>query len=198
MFYIKDEYTFETIINKSRFIAILISVNDIEEVNKALISVKNKYMDANHYCYAYIIDSYSKCSDDSEPNGSAGMPILNVISKNNLNHIMCIVVRYFGGAKLGVGGLVRAYTNTTLGAIKKASLNTLEDALYVEILVSYDNIKKVELVLNKANILSKEFELDIKVCFNISGSNFDNIRYDLSLLSKILLIKNIKIKKDVD
>lgn len=195
MFYIGNTYTFELVINKSKFIAILTNIDKIDDVNEKLSNIKNEYNDADHYCYAYIIDSVCKYSDDKEPSGSAGSPILNVLTKKKLNHILCVVVRYFGGVKLGFGGLVRAYTSATLGVISKSSLISLEDALYIEMLVSYDNIKKAELILNKANILLKEFDVNIKLGFNIREYDYDNISYELSLLGNIIITKKIKIKK---
>ena len=85
-------------------------------------SIKNKYKDATLHCYAYIIDNIKRFSDDNEPGGTAGMPILNVLENNDLNHILCIVVRYFGGIKLGANGLVRAYSGSCNEAIDCSSV----------------------------------------------------------------------------
>ena len=86
--------------------------------NKSICANK-KYYDATHNCYAYIIDNgnIQKCSDDGEPNGTAGYPILNVIKKKNLTNTFVAVVRYFGGIKLGAGGLTRAYTKACAGVL---------------------------------------------------------------------------------
>ena len=90
-------------INKSKFITNLISVNNIDEINYNLNIIKNKYKDATHNCYAYIINNNKRFSDDNEPSGTAGLPILDCLEKNNLNYVLCIVTRYFGGIKLGAG-----------------------------------------------------------------------------------------------
>ena len=82
----------EIIINKSRFITLIYNVNSIESVNKKLDEAKTLYKDATHYCYAYIIDNNIKASDDGEPAGTAGIPILNILQKQNLNYVLCIVV----------------------------------------------------------------------------------------------------------
>lgn len=111
----------ELIINKSKFIAYKFTLNSLEEVKSILTNLKNEHKKATHICYAYIYNRdivSEKCSDDGEPGGTAGYPILNVLKKKNLENIMVAVVRYFGGVKLGVGGLVRAYTKACSEVIK--------------------------------------------------------------------------------
>ena len=93
-------------------------INNIDEIKNKLERIKKTYKDATHYCYAYIIDGKEKCSDNGEPSGTAGIPILNVLKQNNLTNIICIVIRYFGGIKLGAGGLVRAYTKSVVECLK--------------------------------------------------------------------------------
>ena len=100
-------------------------VDNIEDINNILNNIKNEYKDATHYCYAYIIDNTKRFNDDGEPGGTAGMPILNVIEQNNLNHVLIVVVRYFGGIKLGAGGLVRAYSKISYECIKQDKLAIL-------------------------------------------------------------------------
>lgn len=111
----------ELIINKSKFIAYKFTLNSLEEVKSILTNLKNEHKNATHICYAYIYNRdivSEKCSDDGEPGGTAGYPILNVLKKKNLENIMVAVVRYFGGVKLGAGGLVRAYTKACSEVIK--------------------------------------------------------------------------------
>ena len=107
---IKETIENTLIIKNSRFITIIYNINDINDIDKYLKLVKDKYKDATHYCYAYILPNNIKCSDDGEPSGTAGKPILDVLTKHNLNFVLAIVVRYFGGIKLGAGGLIRAYS----------------------------------------------------------------------------------------
>ena len=90
----------EIVINKSRFITLIYNVNSKDDVNNILNKIKCDYPNATHYVYAYIIDGIMYATDDKEPSGTAGKPILNVLVRNNLNHILCVVVRYFGGIKL--------------------------------------------------------------------------------------------------
>ena len=109
---------FTAIVNKSKFIANIFSVDTIDDVNKYLNIIKSKYRDATHHCYAYIIGNNKRFNDDNEPNGTAGKPILDCLEKNNLNHTLCIVTRYFGGIKLGASNLLRAYLNSATECIK--------------------------------------------------------------------------------
>ena len=111
-----NEYTLE--IKKSKFIGLYYEVEKLEDVEEILETLKKEHKKARHMPYAYKINSQIKKSDDKEPSGTAGMPILNIIEKNNLNNILLIVIRYFGGIKLGAGGLIRAYSNTAKETIK--------------------------------------------------------------------------------
>ena len=115
------------IIKNSRFITQIYKINNEDEVKKHLEEAKEKYKDATHYCYAYIIDNIKKSSDDGEPSGTAGIPILKVLEANNLTNILTIVIRYFGGIKLGANGLIRAYTKSTSNALKEVSLKEIDD-----------------------------------------------------------------------
>lgn len=110
--------TYEEVIKKSRFIAYYYEVNTIDEIKNILESLKKEHKKAKHLPYAYKIDNLVKKSDDKEPSGTAGLPIYNIIEKNNLNNTLIVVVRYFGGIKLGAGGLLRAYLNSANEVIK--------------------------------------------------------------------------------
>lgn len=105
---------FELEIKKSRFIGLAFEVKMVEQVSEILQTLKKEHKKARHICYAYIISSphQEKCFDDGEPSGTAGKPILNVMQKQNLSDMLVCVVRYFGGIKLGAGGLLRAYSKT--------------------------------------------------------------------------------------
>lgn len=111
---------FEIIINKSRFVAYKLDLHSLEQVKPFLDTLRKEHKKANHVCYAYVysLNQVSeKCSDDGEPTGTAGYPILNVIKKKNLTNVLVAVVRYFGGIKLGAGGLTRAYTKACAGVL---------------------------------------------------------------------------------
>ena len=111
-----NTYTLE--IKKSKFIAYYFEVHTKEEVINVLNDLKKEHKKAKHIPYAYKIDNDIKKTDDKEPSGTSGMPILNIIEKNNLNHTLIVIVRYFGGIKLGAGGLIRAYSNAAKEVIK--------------------------------------------------------------------------------
>ena len=110
MFSIENNLDNTIIIKKSKFITKLYKINNINEINNILYNLKKEYKDATHVCYAYILNEIEKCSDDGEPNKTAGLPILNVLKKNQLNYILAVVIRYFGGTLLGSGLLTRTYT----------------------------------------------------------------------------------------
>ena len=111
--------TYEEIIKKSKFISYYYEVNNLDEINKILDELKKEHKKARHIPYAYKIDQLVKKTDDKEPGGTAGMPIYNVIERNNLNNVLIVVVRYFGGIKLGAGGLLRAYASGANNVTKK-------------------------------------------------------------------------------
>ncbi len=104
-----NSYTLE--VKKSKFIALYYEIDSIDDVKLILQDLRKEHKKAKHFPYAYKIENNIKKSDDKEPSGTAGMPILNIIEKNNLNNCLIVVIRYFGGIKLGAGGLLRAYSN---------------------------------------------------------------------------------------
>ena len=114
----------EIIEKKSRFIGYLFNCDNVEDVQNALLLLKNEHKKATHICYAYSLKNpfLEKAVDDGEPGGTAGKPILSVIQKKGASNVCVFVVRYFGGIKLGAGGLVRAYTKTTSEAMKGIDL----------------------------------------------------------------------------
>ena len=138
---IKENIINKLEVNKSIFYTDLIKVYNKDEVISELNNIKNKYKDATHYCYAYIIDDIKKSSDDGEPGGTAGVPIMETLNNKDLNYILCVVTRYLGGIKLGAGGLVRAYRKATIEAINNSTLLNLIDGYEIIIKVSYNEQK---------------------------------------------------------
>lgn len=111
----------EIVINKSRFIAYKFNLTSLDDVKTHLANLKNEHKKATHICYAYVFNIgvvSEKCFDDGEPGGTAGYPILYVIKKKNLTNTLVAVVRYFGGVKLGAGGLTRAYTKAASSVLQ--------------------------------------------------------------------------------
>ena len=122
---IKDNIKNELVIKNSKFITLLLKI-DSSNIKNILEEIKKEYPKATHYCYAYIYNEIKHSSDDNEPTGTAGLPMLNVLEHENLNKILCIVIRYFGGIKLGAGGLIRAYTKSVTEVLKEANFLDLE------------------------------------------------------------------------
>lgn len=187
---IQKEITSEIIINKSRFITIITNINDINKIKEKLEEIKKTYKDATHYCFAYIIQNHEKCSDNGEPSGTAGIPILNVLKQNNLTNILCVVIRYFGGIKLGAGGLIRAYSTSASEALKKATITTIVDGYNLTIEFSYDNLKQIDYLLKNIDI-KKDYQTNITYNFNITLEKYKQIENELIKLSKIKLKKHI-------
>lgn len=172
---IKNNIKNEIIINKSRFITYLFKIENINDVDTYLNQVKKEYKDATHYCYAYILNGVNKCSDDKEPSGTAGLPILNVLKNYELNYILCVVVRYFGGIKLGAGGLVRAYSNSVSKILEKTELCNLVSGKKLKITFKYDNIKQIDYILNNTTIINKEFNQSISYIIEITNNEYNII-----------------------
>lgn len=187
---VKENIKNEIIINKSRFITLLIKINNLDEIEKNLKEIKKKYKDATHYCYAYIIGNKEKCSDNGEPSGTAGMPILNVLKQNDLTNILCVVIRYFGGIKLGAGGLIRAYSTSASEALNKTNIVNLIKGYKIVIEFNYDNIKQINYLLKDIQI-KKEYGNTITYTFYIKEDSLNKIENELSKISKIKLKKEI-------
>lgn len=188
---IKNNVINETIINKSKFICLLVKVDNINEINKHINKIKNEYKDATHCCYAYILDNVKRFSDDGEPGGTAGMPILNVLEKNKLNHILAVVVRYFGGIKLGTGGLVRAYTNSVANNLNNTNIIELKKGYIIKLEFNYENNKLIDNYLKNVNITDKSFNETIVYNIKITDDEFNKIK---DLLKNIA---DINIKKEI-
>ena len=123
MFTIVKDFRQEIVIEKSRFICTLKKVQSEAEAQEYIKTIKKEFWDATHNCSAYIVDDMAqRSSDDGEPSGTAGLPMLEVLRKNKLTNTAAVVTRYFGGIKLGAGGLVRAYTNSVAEAVKATGI----------------------------------------------------------------------------
>ena len=191
MYTIENNIKYELIVKNSKFITLLYKL-DNPDINIILKQIKNEYPDATHYTYAYIFEETKKTSDDGEPSGTAGIPILKVLESHNLSNILCVVVRYFGGIKLGANGLIRAYTKATANALKETTLKELIDGINVEITFSYQEIKEIDYLLNNITVNSKKFDDCITYNINID-KNFLNTIKNHNI--KYQIIKDIKIEK---
>ena len=188
---IKDNSKYELIIKNSKFITLIYKINDQKDISIYLNKVKEEYKDATHYCYAYILNNIKKSSDDGEPSGTAGIPILKVLEMSNLTNILVIVVRYFGGIKLGANGLIRAYTKSTANAIKENTIIELTEGISLDITFPYNKQKEIDYLLKDIKINNKEYNDNITYNIDIQ-KEFLNIIIGNNITYKIKKIINIK------
>ncbi len=160
---IAGEYEGEITEKRSRFIAYAVHIESEEDALKIIEAKKKQYWDARHNCYAYILgkdSSVLRFSDDGEPSGTAGKPILEVLKNKGLTDTLIVVTRYFGGVLLGTGGLIRAYTDSSLAAIAKAEseggLKTMCLMQDIDIKTDYTLSGKVQYNLSEAGVLLKD------------------------------------------
>ena len=195
---IKDNNSSELIVKKSKFICDLVKIINEEDAKETIKSIKSKYHDARHNCYAYrVYDKEQKriiegFSDDGEPSGTAGKPMLELLRGEDLCNCLAVVTRYFGGILLGTGGLVKAYSDVTKETIKKTSLIESKLGLLYEIEVEYDNIDKIMFICEKEKIEVINREYGVNIIFTLKS---DEDKYNIILNQKIL--NNKIIEKDI-
>ncbi len=163
---ITETGTSEVIIKKSRFLGIAANVDSEEEARELLNAIRKEHYSARHVCYAYSIGDNNpslKFSDDGEPGGTAGRPILDVVTNSGVSNIIIIVVRYFGGVLLGTGGLVRAYTESAQEAVKAAEKTTVWVTETFDITLDYGDFERVKSLIEKIEGASLEVAYTDKV-----------------------------------
>ena len=201
MYTISENSTYELVEKKSKFIANLIYVETKEEAENIIKEYKKKYFDARHNCYAYRVydenEIYEKSSDDGEPSGTAGAPMLNLLQKNDLCNIIIIVTRYFGGILLGTGGLVRAYSGATIGAIDNCKKAKIEPGTEFQIELDYPNYQSLQYYCNKNNITIKNSEYNENITCILEMNNTIKDRFLEDVKNKSLNILEIKNQKDI-
>ncbi len=170
----------EIIEKKSRFLGKIKPVESEEEALQYIESLKKKYWDARHNCYAYIIGENAecvRCSDDGEPSQTAGKPMLEVLQNAELRNVVAVVTRYFGGVLLGTGGLVRAYTQATQEALKEAQIATMTQMSIMTIRTDYNAIGKIKYALSQAEIIiqNEEYMADVVVTIAVSLAEKEQI-----------------------
>lgn len=186
---IKENGNHEIIIKKSRFIATLARTTTTEEANDFIKQVSKKYHDATHNTYAYTIglhDDQVKASDNGEPSGTAGVPELKALQLMNLKNVTVVVTRYFGGTKLGAGGLIRAYSNSVTEAVQ--AIGVVKRVLQQELIfsVAYNRFDEVDHYLKENDIFiaNTEYGVDVKISVFLDEDDQDEFKSDLiNLLS---------------
>ena len=199
MYSIKNNVSNTYIIKNSKFITYLYKIDNQIDIKNILNDLNKKYKDATHICFGYILDNQEKCSDGKEPNGTAGLPILNVLKQNNLNHVIAIVIRYFGGIKLGTGGLSRAYSESVIQALNKTKIIELEEGYLIEIEFDYNQTKLIDYMLYNKEIINKLYNHNTIYQFYLSKEELDfipeleKVAIHLSIKDKIMIEKKISI-----
>ena len=185
MITIKEHIESELVEKKSKFIANIYFVESKEEAENKIKEAKKKYYDARHNCSSYrVIEEgkiIEKASDDGEPSGTAGGPMLNILQKNGLCNVVVIVTRYFGGILLGTGGLVRAYSDVTLKAIDEAEKVNIILGKEFELKVDYSNLESLKYYArkNNINIVKTEYANDIICNLEIRNEYIDKFLDDI-------------------
>lgn len=179
---IQEEKLEEEIVEKkSKFIATLCYIKNEEQANNLIKDIKKQYHDARHNCFAYRVMTESgvveRFSDDGEPSGTAGGPMLNILEKNNLCNVLVVVTRYFGGILLGTGGLVRAYSDATIKVINSATIARETIGLEAEIEIEYAQLEGFKYYCNKNNIriVNVVYEDNIKCYVEVTKEELENI-----------------------
>ena len=197
---ISDNVSSELIEKKSKFIANAFQVKNKDEAENRINEISKEYFDAKHNCYAYIINDgkniIEKMSDNGEPSGTAGMPILNVLKKKNLQNVLVIVTRYFGGILLGTGGLTRAYSGVTTQCIDKANIIKMDFGIQYQICTTYNDFKnmKYELEKNQIQIENIEYGEKIRIIFNVPNNKENDLKNIIENSEK--LEENIYVQLD--
>ena len=185
MITIKEHIQSEIVEKKSKFIANIFFIESVEEAENKIKEIKKKYHDARHNCSSYRVleegKIVEKSSDDGEPSGTAGGPMLNILQKRDLVNVVVIVTRYFGGILLGTGGLVRAYSDVTQNAIEEAEKQEIILGKEFEVKVDYSNLEKLKYYarINSINISKIEYGNEITCILQISNENIDKFLEDI-------------------
>ncbi|MBR1539845.1 MAG: YigZ family protein [Clostridia bacterium] len=178
---IKESVSGEIVEKKSKFIANIFYVESVEEAENKIAEISKKYFDSKHNCYAFSIYTengiVNRFSDNGEPSGTAGGPMLNIINSLGLSNILVIVTRYFGGILLGTGGLVRAYSEATNIALEKAEIIEMDLGISAYVEVSYSDLNKIKYYFeqNGIEMVHQEFNENIKIFINLQENKFDEI-----------------------
>lgn len=184
---VTERYTDDMSIKRSEFITTLVPINSVDDAESELNIIRKLYSDATHNCYAYIandICQISRFSDDGEPQGTAGMPMLEVLKRRNMNKTLAVVTRYFGGIKLGAGGLVSAYSSAVSEALNKAKVSEYIESAVFAIVIEYYVLKPVvELIGNYGKLIDTTYDIKVSVTAAVNLADKDKFIIDMSELT---------------
>nr|WP_314766694.1 YigZ family protein [uncultured Lachnoanaerobaculum sp.] len=191
----------EIVEKKSRFIANIAAVSSEEEAIEFIEKIKKKYYDARHNCYAYIIGDKGdkkKCSDDGEPQRSAGMPMMEVLENQGYFDIVVVVTRYFGGTLLGVGGLIRAYQGAVIEGLNASVSGEIHEGFRAKYRFGYDFYGKIKYIAESENIVIEDTLFDENVTMSLIFEDGESERMQKKLVEETnanierLLLEKIK------
>lgn len=186
-----NEQITEIEVKKSRFICYLKNVSSEQEAKDYIANLKAQHPTAAHHCSAYRVNNVDRANDDGEPSQTAGMPMLNVLIHNQLINTVAVVVRYFGGIKLGAGGLVRAYTDSVVSAFAEAEIAELVEGYQVQIKAGYSDIDKINYILNGNQIGDFEVDYGAQIVYNLElpATKFEIIEVALKNFNHLIKIE---------
>jgi uncharacterized YigZ family protein len=174
----------EIVEKKSRFIANVFPVESAAQAEEKIAEISKKYWDARHNCYAYVIGENgetTKCSDNGEPSGTAGKPILEVINGAGITNVLIIVTRYFGGVLLGTGGLVRAYTQAAQVGIAGATVGELAYSRLLTLTVDYSKVNTIQYYMGQKgiNIKDSRYAADVEFDICVREADIETVKNEL-------------------
>ncbi len=177
---VESEFEELIVISRSKFITTLIPITSQEDAQEKLKIIKKKYSDATHNCYAYISSENAqeqKFSDDGEPQGTAGAPILEVLKKKKVYMTLAVVTRYFGGIKLGASGLVGAYSSCVASAIDKAKIVEYKESIEIIVNTDYSTYKKLQEIIenNEGKVLNIDYSDNVVIDAVIVDNKIDDV-----------------------
>lgn len=185
-FTIVEDSIYEIEIKKSRFLCYLIPIETEEDANQHIVRIKKEHYKANHHCWAYVLGDKSqiqRMSDDGEPTGTAGIPMLEVLKQKELTRILAVVVRYFGGVKLGGGGLIRAYSSSVSEALNHTTLYQNISQILVTLVLPYDLIDQLNYFIQTCSyhlsILDQSYAEEVVYELAINEEDFEELEVDL-------------------
>lgn len=177
---LEKEGTATLVERRSEFIGYAAPVSNEDEAAAFVMRIKKKHADARHNVYAYVLrgGALKRYSDDGEPQGSAGMPVLDVLCKNGLDGAAVVVTRYFGGILLGTGGLVRAYSSAASAAVEAAGIITLEEVVILRMRCSYNDHARVsnEFLRYGIDVENTEFTSDVTLTMTAPTATVENFK----------------------
>lgn len=180
-FVVETSGTGEIVEKKSRFIAHVIPVESEQQALDNIEAIKKKYWDARHNCFAFVIgknNEIQRFSDDGEPQGTAGKPILEVLSGQNIHNTLIVVTRYFGGTLLGTGGLVRAYGQASKVGLSNAVICSVCEGVQFELTADYNSIGKIKYIMGQMGISTQdeEYAADVTMVIRMKKSEYDTFK----------------------